>query len=155
MPGKPLPLGPLRSAVTGGVSARPCEQHFTISSDRDVLVVQRATQLLTRGFFGVTDCVRLATAVSELARNIYMYAQKGTVTLRLVEEPSHYFFEVKAVDEGPGIPHLETILSGQYRSRTGLGRGIIGTKALLDAMTIDSAAGKGTRIVGQRRVRRP
>ena len=153
-PGHSIPSRQLREAVTGGAPAKPCEQRYPITTDRDVLVVQRATQGLTKGFFGTTDCVRLATAVSELARNIYMYAKQGLVSLRLVDEPGHYFFEVIASDEGPGIPHLDVILRGEYRSRTGLGRGLIGTKALLDAMKIDSVPGKGTRIVGQRRVRK-
>ena len=100
------------------------------------------------------DGVRLATAVSELARNIYMYAQKGKVTLKVTEEPAHYFFEVTASDDGPGIPHLDVILRGEYRSRTGLGRGLIGTRALLDDMTIDTGP-QGTRIRGARRARKP
>ncbi|MDP1828836.1 MAG: hypothetical protein Q8L48_36585 [Archangium sp.] len=153
-PGRPLPLQKLRAAITGGAPARATEQHFSIVTDSDVLVVQRATQALTRGFFGLTDCVRLATAVSELARNIYMYAKTGKVTLRLSEEVAHFFFEVTAVDQGPGIAHLDVILSGAYRSRTGLGRGLIGTRALLDAMVIDSRPGQGTRITGQRRARK-
>ena len=153
-PGKPIPVKRLREAVTGGAPARPSEQHFTISADRDVLTVQRATQQLTRGFFGVTDCVRLATAVSELARNIYMYAKQGAVTLRLSEEPAAYLFGLSAVDQGPGIAQLDTIMRGDYRSRTGLGRGLVGTKALLDELIVDSAPGKGTRINGHRRARK-
>lgn len=153
-PGKPIPSKRLREVVTGGAPARPNEQRFNISADRDVLTVQRATQSLTRGFFSITDCGRLATAVSELARNIYMYAKQGTLTLRLTEEPTSWFFELAAIDEGPGIPHLEVIMRGEYRSRTGLGRGIIGTRALLDAMNVESAPGKGTRITGHRRARK-
>lgn len=153
--GKPLPVRLLRDAITSSLPARQKEQRFTIASDADVLIVQRATQALTKGFFSVTDCVRLATAVSELARNIYMYAKTGTVELKLVDESSHWRFEVDARDQGPGIPNLELILSGAYKSRTGLGRGIIGTRSLLDEMKIESAAGKGTRIVGFRKVRKP
>jgi serine/threonine-protein kinase RsbT len=153
-PGRTIPAKQLRDAVTGASPARPSEQRFTIAADRDVLTVQRATQLLTRGFFGNTDCVRLATAVSELARNIYMYAKQGTVALRLSEEPSAWLFELSAIDEGPGIPNLELIMKGQYRSRTGLGRGIVGTRALLDDLKVDTAPGKGTRITGHRRARK-
>lgn len=153
-PGRQMPVKRLRDAVTGGAPAKANEQRFTIVSDRDVLTVQRATQQLTRGFFGVTDGVRLATAVSELARNIYMYAKEGVVTLRLSEEATSYLFAVIAVDNGPGIPHLDVIMRGDYRSRTGLGRGIIGTKSLLDEMHVDSTPGKGTRITGHRRVRK-
>lgn len=152
--GKPMPVGRLRDAITGGVPAKPREERYPIKSDRDVLVVQRATQLLTRGFFGVTDGVRLATAVSELARNIYMYAGQGEVTLRLSEEPTAFVFGIFAADQGPGIPHLATIMKGDYRSSTGLGRGIVGTQALLNSMHVDTAPGKGTRITGERRVRK-
>jgi serine/threonine-protein kinase RsbT len=63
-------------------------------------------------------------------------------------------FEVSAVDDGPGIANLDVIMKGQYRSRTGLGRGIVGTKALLDELEVDSAPGKGTRISGHRRARK-
>ncbi len=152
--GKSLPTRKLRDAITAGSSARQKEQRFTITSDGDVLVVQRATQALTKGFFSVTDCVRLATAVSELARNIYMYAKTGHVTLCLTDEPAHWRFDVEAVDQGPGIPHLDVVLSGSYKSRTGLGRGLIGTRSLLDDMRIDSAPGAGTRITGLRRARK-
>ncbi|MFZ5445668.1 MAG: ATP-binding protein [Myxococcota bacterium] len=153
-PGRPFPLRELRLAMTAGAPARTTEQRFQIVSDRDVLVVQRASQHLTRGFFGVTDCVRLATAASELARNIYMYAKEGDVTLRLAEEATAWLFEITAVDQGPGIPHLDVIFSGTYRSRTGLGRGLIGTRALLDDLTVATAPGKGTRIVGFRRAKK-
>lgn len=153
--GKPLPVRLLRDAITCSQPARHKEQRFTIASDGDVLIVQRATQALTKGFFSVTDCVRLATAVSELARNIYMYAQAGTVMLKLIDEAAHWRFEVDAADQGPGIANLELILSGGYKSRTGLGRGLLGTRALLDEMRIDSAVGKGTRITGFRKVRKP
>ena len=153
-PGRSIPAKRLRDAVTGASPAKPSEQRFTIVSDRDVLTVQRATQLVTRGFFSTTDCVRLATAVSEFARNIYMYAKQGTVTLRLSEEPAAWLFELAAIDDGPGIAQLDLIMKGQYRSRTGLGRGIVGTRALLDHLHIDTAPGKGTRITGHRRARK-
>jgi serine/threonine-protein kinase RsbT len=153
-PGRTIPSKKLREALTGNAPAKPTEQRFPIAADRDVLTVQRATQLLTRGFFGQTDCVRLATAASELARNIYMYAKQGTVTLRLSEEPTAFRFELVAEDQGPGISNLELIMSGQYRSRTGLGRGIAGTKVLLDELVVDTAPGKGTRITGSKRARK-
>lgn len=153
-PGHGLDHRALRDAITAGTAARQREQRFTISSDGDVLVVQRATQALTRNFFSITDCVRLATAVSELARNIYMYAKRGHVTLRLTDEAAAWRFDVEAADAGPGIPNLDLILSGQYKSRTGLGRGIIGTRALLDEMEVDSKPGQGTRITGTRRSRK-
>ena len=152
--GRPLPLTALREAITARALAPERLQRFTISTDGDVLVVQRATQALTRSFFSMTDCVRLATAVSELARNIYMYAKHGTVTLRLIDEPATYRFELTADDNGPGIGNLDVIMSGSYRSRTGLGRGIVGTRALLDELKVDTAPGKGTHITGMKRAKK-
>lgn len=152
--GKGVPSKQLREAITRGLPAKQKEQRFTISIDRDVLVVQRATQALTKTFFSTTDSVRLTTAVSELTRNIYMYAKQGHVTLRLSEAPQHWRFDVEAVDTGPGIPHLELVLSGAYKSSTGLGRGLIGTRALLDDLQIESATGMGTRITGHRTARK-
>ena len=153
-PSRPFPVVLLRDVVTRGSLPKPAAKSFAISSDHDVLVVQRATQALCRGFFSTTDCVRLATAASELARNIYMYAKQGTVTLRLSDENTHWRFELSAVDDGPGITNLDEILRGEYRSRTGLGRGIFGTRSLLDELNVDSAPGKGTRITGHRKVRK-
>ncbi|MDP2275443.1 MAG: hypothetical protein Q8K32_32145 [Archangium sp.] len=153
-PSRPFPAELLRDVVTRGSAAKPSERRFTVSSDHDVLVVQRATQALCRGFFDTTGCARLATASSELARNISMYAKQGTLTLRLSDENTHWRFDVSAVDEGPGIHNLAEILRGEYRSRTGLGRGIIGTRALLDELNIDTAPGKGTRITGHRTLRK-
>lgn len=152
--GKGVPSKQLRDAITRGAPAKQKEHRFTVSIDRDVLVVQRATQALIKSFFSTVDCVRLTTAVSELTRNIYMYAKHGHVTLRLTEEPQHWRFDVEAVDTGPGIPHLGVVLSGAYKSSTGLGRGIIGTRALLDGFHIESAAGLGTRITGHRTARK-
>ena len=96
----------------------------------------------------------VAAAASELARNIYMYAKLGSVTLRLVDEPATYRFELMADDNGPGIGNLDVIMSGTYRSRTGLGRGIVGTRALLDELKVDTAPGKGTHITGIKRAKK-
>jgi serine/threonine-protein kinase RsbT len=149
-----LNLEALRQVVTGGKPVSGRVEAIEVRTDMDVLTVQRTAQRLARGFFSVTDGVRLATAASELARNIRMYAKRGTLTLRLEEEPGHYRFEIHAVDAGPGIPNLPEIVAGQYTSKTGLGRGIIGTKALVDEMELDSAPGQGTRIRCVKRARR-
>jgi anti-sigma regulatory factor (Ser/Thr protein kinase) len=124
-----------------------------VKSDVDVLVVQTTCQQLCTEFFGATDVVRLATAVSELARNIYMYAKRGEVELSVFEGADGVRFSVVARDQGPGIPHLEEVLSGRYTSRTGLGRGLVGTRTLLDGMEIDSKVGVGTTVRGWKKVR--
>jgi anti-sigma regulatory factor (Ser/Thr protein kinase) len=149
-----LPMKVLRESVTVGGIARPSEQALNVVSDTDVLAAQRATLFLVKGYFSPTECVRLATAVSELGRNMYMYAGGGQLRLKLAEEPHRYLFTVDASDQGPSIAQLDLILSGGYRSRTGLGRGLLGVKALLDQLTIDTQVGQGTRIKGSKAVKK-
>jgi serine/threonine-protein kinase RsbT len=83
---------------------------------------------------------RIATVVSELGRNIVSYTQGGTVELRALEASSPKLV-IRAVDGGPGIDNLDEVMSGRYRSRTGLGRGLIGSKRLADRFDIRSGAG--------------
>jgi len=143
----------LRRAICNGFTPAPHEARVSVSSDMDVLVVQTRCQTLCRNFFGATDCVRLATAASELARNIYLYAKRGELTLTLTEEFSGVCLTLVARDQGPGIANVAHVLSGNYVSKTGLGRGLIGTRALLDGLEIDSAPGRGTIVKGWKRAR--
>lgn len=86
--------------------------------------------------------LRAATALSELTRNLLMYAGRGEVEIELTREPPA--LRVIVSDDGPGIPHLEEVLSGRYRSKTGLGRGITGVQKLADSFRIDAT--RGTRV---------
>lgn len=147
-------LTQLRRGLTDGKPPAPSEVVVKIDNDADVVSAQRACQKLTRPFFSTTDCVRLTTTVSELARNIYMYARTGEIRLKVFESLERVTFEVTAKDEGPGIPNSELVMSGTYVSRTGLGRGLVGSKAILDNLTIQTAPGKGTTVVGTKRARR-
>lgn len=91
-----------------------------------------------------TTMQKIATVVSELARNIFMYTDGGTIEFHHTASPKAKL-TVRAIDSGPGIPNLEDILEGRYRSRTGLGAGIRGTKRLCDRFDIKTGA-TGTRI---------
>jgi serine/threonine-protein kinase RsbT len=154
--GSPTPatLRDLKAHLAGGRSPRARQVHIHVSSDADVLAVQMRVQELCRGFFNSTDCVKLATAASELARNIYLYARQGTIDLTLDEDAQGARFEVVAADQGPGIENLESILSGNYQSKTGLGRGLAGSRKLLDGLEVETGKGRGTRVRGWKRVRR-
>ena len=83
---------------------------------------------------------RIATVVSELGRNIVSYTQGGTLELRPVDGPPPKLV-IRAVDGGPGIDNLDEIMAGRYRSKTGLGRGLVGSKRLADRFDIRSAPG--------------
>jgi serine/threonine-protein kinase RsbT len=87
---------------------------------------------------------RVTTIVSELARNIVSYTPGGSIELSVRTEGGQRML-VSSRDSGKGIPNLDEILSGKYRSRTGLGKGIIGSRRLADVFNIDTTA-QGTRI---------
>ena len=108
-----------------------------LSSERDVVNArQRARTIAEALGFDHNDQIRIATAVSEIARNAYRYARGGAVTFSV--DPDASMFRVMVTDQGVGIPHLETVLGGSYRSATGLGMGILGTRRLMDDFSIDS-----------------
>jgi serine/threonine-protein kinase RsbT len=100
-------------------------------------------QLGAKGF----SLQKVTTIVSELARNIQSYAGQGKIELS-VKTGAKPRVVIRATDRGPGIPNLPLIMSGEYRSRTGLGRGIIGTKRLADHFEINTGS-FGTQILAE------
>ena len=119
----------------------------TIKHEQDVVAArQRARQIANLLGFERQDQSRIATSVSEIARNAYSYAGGGAVEFRIdgAVAPQKLLIEVK--DQGPGIAELERILQGQYRSTTGMGLGILGMRRLMDDCEIDTAPDRGTRV---------
>ena len=117
-----------------------------IEHEQDIVVArQRARQIA--GLLGLDpqDQARVATAVSELARNAFQYARGGRATYSVAtgNEPE---LLVEIGDEGPGIASLDDILDGRYRSSTGMGLGIVGARRLMDRFEIASEAGAGTTV---------
>ena len=108
---------------------------------------QRARQIAALCGFGSQEQVRIATAVSELARNVYNYARAGRVEFAVEGETTPQLLVITITDQGPGIPHLEVVLSGRYQSETGMGLGLIGARRLMDQFDIRTAPGAGTTIV--------
>jgi signal transduction histidine kinase/DNA-binding response OmpR family regulator len=116
--------------------------------EQDVVVArQRARQIAGLLGFEDQDQTRIATAVSEIARNAYCYAGGGKVEFSVEGESSPQLLIVRVIDEGPGIADVEKVLSGQYRSTTGMGLGILGAHRLMDQVDIRSAARRGTEVV--------
>ncbi|HVE81607.1 MAG TPA: ATP-binding protein [Myxococcales bacterium] len=142
----------LHRRLTAGQPFRPTSRVLTVTSDADVVAAQDAAQKMVRGLLKPSDCIRAVTAVSELARNIYLYAKTGDVRLQVSEADLTLTFQVIASDRGPGIQRLDEILSGAYRSKTGLGRGLAGAKALLDTLDIQTGP-QGTTIRGTKTAR--
>jgi len=126
------------------VTAPKVYQRVDLRHDEAVVVArQRAGDLAELLGFDRRDQTRIATATSELARNAYRYARGGRVLLARDGEA----LRIEVCDDGPGIPHLDDVLSGAYRSSTGLGQGLVGVHRLMDDVHIDTSAEVGTRVV--------
>ncbi len=114
-----------------------------IRSAQDVVVArQRARQVSALLGFDALEQTRLATAVSEIARNAFQYGRGGKVTFELAPDPA--MLVIRVSDRGPGIARLQDVLEGQYRSSTGMGLGIVGARRLADRFEIETNPGVGT-----------
>ena len=118
-----------------------------IENEGDVVAVrQRAHRVAELLGYDRQDQTRIATAVSELARNAFGYAGGGRAEFALDASAAPQRFVVRICDKGPGIANLQTILDGQYRSTSGMGLGLVGARRLMDTFAIDSKPGKGTNV---------
>jgi signal transduction histidine kinase len=105
---------------------------------------QRAREIATILGLHPQDQVRLATAVSEVARNAYQYGRGGHVDFSIELKARPQMLWVQISDRGPGIGDVATILADAYESRTGMGIGLSGTRRLMDSFHIESELNKGT-----------
>ena len=109
---------------------------------------QRTRDIAELVGFDRLEQTRVATAVSELARNARRYAGGGEVRIRCGPDR----LQIDVIDEGPGIPNLDEVLSGAYVSSTGMGRGLIGVRLMMDEFEISAPAGRGTRVTVAKRL---
>ena len=120
---------------------------LTLHHDQDVVTArQRAVHLAQLLGFETSEQTRIATAVSEIVRNAFRYATGGTVAFAVDEESRPQRLVVRVSDRGPGIARLDDVLSGRYRSSTGMGLGIVGARRLMDGFSIESSPA-GTSVV--------
>ena len=94
--------------------------------------------------FGTVDQARITTAISELARNIFLYAEIGTIEIERVETADERKIVVIASDKGPGILDIRKIMEDGFSKAGGIGAGLPGVKRLMDTMDIQSVMGEGT-----------
>jgi signal transduction histidine kinase/CheY-like chemotaxis protein len=112
-----------------------------IQHEHDVVVArQRARQIAADLGFDPQDQTRIATAVSEIARNAFTYAGAGRVDFLVEGRTQPQLLVVRVADSGRGIPNLAEVLDGRYRSSTGMGLGIVGARRLMDQFDIESSA---------------
>lgn len=125
------------------------ETAVPVAVDHDIVVArQRGRELAARLGFSATDQISIATAISELSRNIVEYAGRGQIVLSVVRHRSDRSegIQVVARDDGPGILDLELALKDGFSTNRSLGLGLPGTRRLMDEFEIESRAGQGTRV---------
>jgi signal transduction histidine kinase/CheY-like chemotaxis protein len=126
----------------------PAILSLAIRSGHDVVLArQRARQIAALIGFDGQDQTRLATAVSEIARNAFTYGGGGKIEFLIEGSTAPQVFVIRVSDRGPGIADLSPILEGRYQSPTGMGLGIVGARRLMDHFDITSAKGQGTAVV--------
>jgi serine/threonine-protein kinase RsbT len=143
--------------VPTGLAARPAPRNgsagastvIQVATADDVTNACEVGRDLARkvGFPNVQQ-TKIATAIAELARNILLYAISGEMRISAIDAPRRGV-EVMAADEGPGIKDLTLVMEGPYRSRTGMGLGLRGSKRLMDTFEIESTS-KGTTVLARK-----
>jgi serine/threonine-protein kinase RsbT len=123
------------------------EIRVAIRTDSDVVTARQEARTMGAGLgLSSTDLTLLATAISEVARNITTYAGEGEVSLRILRARGREGVEVVASDHGPGIVDVELAMQDGYTTGNGLGLGLPGTRRLVDDFELETAPGAGTTI---------
>jgi serine/threonine-protein kinase RsbT len=123
------------------------ELHRTIRTEIDVSHTVLESTLYSREVgFDETPSRMIATAVSELARNILKYARTGEIRLRRVKSMGRRGIEIEAIDRGPGIADREAAMDDHFSTGGTLGLGLPGVKRMMDEFSLESSPGEGTRV---------
>lgn len=121
------------------------ESSVSIQRDADIVTArQEGRQLAVVAGFSGSDLTLIATAISEVARNILLYAGKGEIVLGVAEQAGRRGVVVIAKDDGPGIADIELALRDGYSTGKSLGLGLPGARRLMDEFDIVSQPGRGT-----------
>lgn len=125
----------------------PGTQLIPIVSDVDIVEARMAARTLATyaGFTGA-DLVMIATAVSEVARNILEYAKRGEVVVAVIQRGDRRGLEVLARDQGPGIADVSQAMQDGFSTSRGLGLGLPGSRRLMDDFELESRIGQGTTV---------
>jgi serine/threonine-protein kinase RsbT len=119
-----------------------------VVTDRDIVTARVRGRLLASELgFQMGDLVVIATAISEVARNIVRYATQGGVEIEPLDDGRHRGIQIVARDQGPGIGDVALALEDGYTTGGGLGVGLPGCRRLMDDFEITSSAGQGTTVV--------
>lgn len=123
------------------------QQSIKIEQEWDIVSARQLGRAIAKDMgFSTVDQARITTAISELARNIYLYAGNGTISFEIVNEFNRKGMCLIAMDEGPGIDNLSDVMQDGYTTSGGLGAGLPGAKRLMDTFDLRSEVDKGTEI---------
>jgi serine/threonine-protein kinase RsbT len=123
------------------------EVRVRIQTPADVVVArQQGRTLASRLGFSNSNLTIIATAISEVTRNIVEYAKEGEVSITLVENGTRRGVRIVASDRGPGIPDITVVMRDGYSTGQGLGIGLPGSRRLMDDFEIQSTVGTGTTV---------
>ncbi|RLQ93169.1 anti-sigma regulatory factor [Falsibacillus albus] len=118
-----------------------------ILNEWDIVAARQLGRNVARELgFGTVDQARITTAISELARNIYLYAGQGQICIEKLYQNGKSGLKIIAVDSGPGINDIRKVMEDGFSTSGGLGAGLPGVKRLMDEFSIDSNPGVGTDI---------
>jgi serine/threonine-protein kinase RsbT len=116
-----------------------------VNNSDDIVTARQAGHELARQLgFSLTDTTMIATAISEIARNITSYAGRGEVRVGVQYRDGRHALVVRAEDDGPGIADIDRALEDGYSTGRGLGLGLPGARRLMDRLVVESSPGKGT-----------
>jgi len=123
------------------------EIRVPIASDVDVVQArQQGRELAAESGFSSGDQTVIAAAISEVARNILLYAKRGEVSFNVVTNGDRRSLVIVAQDQGPGIPDIDRAMQDGFSTSGGLGLGLPGARRLMDEFDVKSAVGKGTTV---------
>jgi serine/threonine-protein kinase RsbT len=130
------------------VSLTIAERHqMRIDTEDDIALVRRKVRDMAQACkFDVFLAAAVTTAASELARNVWVHAGKGRVTVERIVDDARLGVRVEFQDDGPGIENIDRVLAGGYSTANSMGLGLSGSRRLVDEFSIDSALGRGTRV---------
>lgn len=123
------------------------ESSVEILTEWDIVAARQLGRNVAKELgFGTVDQARITTAISELARNIYLYAGKGRIEIQQLTQNGLKGILIIAADSGPGIPDIRQVMEDGFTTSGGLGAGLPGVKRLMDDFKIDTSLGEGTDI---------
>lgn len=118
-----------------------------IVNEWDIVTARQLGRNIARELgFGIVDQARITTAISELARNIYLYAGQGQICIEKLFDNGKAGLKLIAKDSGPGIKDIRQVMQDGFSTSGGLGAGLPGVKRLMDAFDIKTSIGEGTEI---------